>query len=600
MIQELQQSRLQALIVLGQTQGFLTVSDINEHLPSYIPDSDQMENLIGMINGLGIAVHEVTPNAELLSDTPVVTDVEYDAEALVAEIAAVDAKSAGTTDPVRLYMREMGAVDLLTRQQEIEIAKRVEAGIRLAEQALVRFRPSMDCFIQTLERCETNDTQLLALVTDIADDKPDETMPNDDPVEDTAAEEQDEITETGPDIELIQIKFAQFKHDYAAALATENRYGFHDERTLQAFDMATRHFLELRKTPEFFKQLADLLRREVDNIRQQKRIIMDCVVTRAKMPKAEFLSAFSGHEGDEHWLSQLIATNANYSAALLEHQVEIAAAQTQLRHIAEANHLSIAEIKEIFRRMRVGEHQTRKAKDEMIQANLRLVISIAKKYTYRGLQFLDLIQEGNLGLMRAMDKFDYRRGFKFSTYTTWWIRQAITRAIADQARTIRVPVHMIETINKVKRASLILKQSLGREVTIEELAVHVGLPEAKVRAMERLKKDTTSLETPVGNDENATLGSFIEDDQHTPPYEAAAAEALQDTIRDLLAALPEREAGVLRLRYGLDMRSDHTLEEVGQQYGVTRERIRQIEAKAIQKLRHPSRSTALRSFLEQE
>lgn len=598
MNQELQQVQLQALIALGQQQGFLTVSEIGDHLPGHIADSEQMENVIGMINGLGIAVHEVAPDADLLPDAPVVVDVEFDAAELVAEMALVDAKSAGTTDPVRLYMREMGAVDLLTRQEEIDIAKRVEAGVRLAERELVRFQPCMTYFIQAMEPLDSDENRWSALIVDIVDTQQCEAVADDSDLNDETVEE--ELAESGPDFELIQAKLTEFKRQYAVALDAQNQYGHSDENTLQAFEMVSNSFVEFRKTPEFAKQLTDILSEQVSRIREQKRIIMDCAVTRAKMPRPDFLASFNGHETDPQWIDQLLASDKPYASALLDQQAYIRRAQQQLQHIATQNSLNIAEIKSIHRRVSVGDKQARKAKDEMIQANLRLVISIAKKYTNRGLQFLDLIQEGNIGLMRAMDKFDYRRGFKFSTYATWWIRQAVTRAIADQARTIRVPVHMVETINKVKRAAVMLKQDLGREATIEELAVYVGLSVDKVRAAERVAKDPTSLETPVGNDENTTLGAFIEDVSNVPPDESAAAQAMQDKIHKLLEALPDREAGVLRLRYGIGMRSDHTLEEIGNQYGVTRERIRQIEAKAIQKLRHPSRSTDLRTFLEQD
>lgn len=597
MNQEQQHAHIQALVTLGQTQGFLTLSEISDHLPGYVADTDQMENIISMINGVGIPVHEVPPNTDLLPEAPVVADIEFEAAELVAEMALVDAKSAGTTDPVRLYMREMGAVDLLTRQQEIDIAKRVEAGVRLAERELVRFQPCMTYFIQAMDPLDSDENRWSALIVDIVDTQQSEALADDAELNDEAVEE--ELVESGPDFELIQAKLTEFKRQYAVALDAQNQYGHDHEKTLQAFEMVSNSFVEFRKTPEFAKQLTDILGEQVSHIREQKRIIMDCAVTRAKMPRPDFVASFIGHETDPQWMDQFIASDKPYASALIDQQVYIRRAQQQLQHIATQNSLSIAEIKNIHHRVCVGETQARKAKDEMIQANLRLVISIAKKFTNRGLQFLDLIQEGNIGLMKSMDKFDYRRGFKFSTYATWWIRQGITRAIADQARTIRVPVHMVETINKVKRAAVRLKQELGREGTIEELAAYVGLSPDKIRAVERVARDPASLETPVGNDENTTLGAFIEDVSNVPPEESAAAHAMQETIREMLGALPEREAGVLRLRFGIDMRSDHTLEEIGLKYGVTRERIRQIEAKAIQKLRHPSRSAALRSFLEQ-
>jgi RNA polymerase primary sigma factor len=596
MNQEQQQSQLKELIAKGKMQGFLTYSEVNDHLPSDIVDPEQMEDIIAMINDMGIEVHEDAPDTDIIQDAAVVTDDDEDEAAEVAAaLASVDAELGRTTDPVRMYMREMGTVELLTREGELSIAKRIEEGLNQAARELVRFSPAMDHFVKAFDRIDTGELRLSDLIADFFDPA--------DTGEVVVDEESDtellEEAESGPDPEMVREKLEAFRKQYKTALNAQNKHGYDHERTQKAFDALAESFLEFKKTPLFFKEMTDILHGAVERIREQERVIQDCVINKAKMPRPEFLKSFIGNETNPGWLDGLIA-NGKYAKALSQYADDIRKAQTKLAQVEKENALTVGKIKEINRRMSVGETQARLAKKEMIEANLRLVISIAKKYTNRGLQFLDLIQEGNIGLMKAVDKFEYRRGYKFSTYATWWIRQAITRSIADQARTIRIPVHMIETINKLNRISRQMLQEMGREPTPEELAVRMEMPEDKVRKVLKIAKEPISMETPIGDDEDSHLGDFIEDSRVMSPIESATVAGLRETTQQVLAGLTAREAKVLRMRFGIDMNTDHTLEEVGKQFDVTRERIRQIEAKALRKLRHPSRSEQLKSFLDLE
>ena len=598
-----QQQSIKELIAKGKMQGYLTYSEVNDHLPGDVVDPEQMEEIVCMINDMGIEVHEDRPDTDMIAENTVVTedDEEEAAEVAAALVSSVDTELGRTTDPVRMYMREMGTVELLTREGELKIAKRIEAGINLAASELVRFPAAMNYFLNAFESVEKGEMRLSELISDFFDPNADEAPAESQaPDEDDSDDSVEEAADTGPDPELVKEKLGVFAKRFKTATNAHNKHGAHHEKTQKAFDALAETFMEFKKTPVFFKDLTDVLRRTIDRVREEERFIQECFVNRSRVPRAEFIASFIGNESNSEWLTPWLQSGKPYAKTLASYADDIRQAQARLAQIEKESSISIKDIKDINRRVSIGEIQARAAKKEMIEANLRLVISIAKKYTNRGLQFLDLIQEGNIGLMKAVDKFEYRRGYKFSTYATWWIRQAITRSIADQARTIRIPVHMIETINKLNRISRQMLQEMGREPTPDELAVRMEMPEDKVRKVLKIAKEPISMETPIGDDEDSHLGDFIEDSRVMSPVEHATVASLRESTQQILASLTAREAKVLRMRFGIDMNTDHTLEEVGKQFDVTRERIRQIEAKALRKLRHPSRSEQLKSFLDIE
>ena len=598
-----QQQSLKELIAKGKMQGYLTYSEVNDHLPGDVVDPEQMEEIVCMINDMGIEVHEDRPDTDMIAETAVVTedDEEEAAEVAAALVSSVDTELGRTTDPVRMYMREMGTVELLTREGELKIAKRIEAGINLAASELVRFPAAMNHFLTSFENVEKGEMRLSELISDFFDPNADAAPAEPQVVtEDDGDDTVEEPADTGPDPEVVKEKLAVFGKRFKTATNAHNKHGAHHEKTQKAFDALAETFMEFKKTPVFFKELTDILRRTVERVREEERFIQECFVNKSRVPRAEFIASFIGNESNTDWLNPWLESSKPSAKTLSNMADEIRQAQARLGQIEKESLISIKDIKDITRRVSIGEIQARAAKKEMIEANLRLVISIAKKYTNRGLQFLDLIQEGNIGLMKAVDKFEYRRGYKFSTYATWWIRQAITRSIADQARTIRIPVHMIETINKLNRISRQMLQEMGREPTPDELAVRMEMPEDKVRKVLKIAKEPISMETPIGDDEDSHLGDFIEDSRVMSPVEHATVASLRESTQQILASLTAREAKVLRMRFGIDMNTDHTLEEVGKQFDVTRERIRQIEAKALRKLRHPSRSEQLKSFLDIE
>ncbi|XSG85493.1 MAG: RNA polymerase sigma factor RpoD [Methylohalobius sp. ZOD2] len=602
MNREQQQSQIKELIARGKIQGYLTYSEVNDHLPGDIVDPDQVEDIIAMINDMGIEVLEEAPDDGQLLPDVVVSDDEEAAEVAAALVAA-DNELGRTTDPVRMYMREMGTVELLTREGELELAKRIEEGQNQVAEALSRFPAVMDHFLESFNRVVEGEVKVTDLISEFLDlgDPSGNGIDNNAMSSSQDDEDSDEVAEenTGPDMEEVQERLALLKSRYKKVLKSLKESGYEDKRTQEAYAALAEIFMEFRRTPQFFKELSRILAKVVAEIRAHERRILNLCVKQARMPRKQFIQTFVGHETDPQWLEQHLKADAPYVDMLKESADEIARLQSKLAAIEKANFLKIDQIKDINRRVSIGEAKARRAKKEMVEANLRLVISIAKKYTNRGLQFLDLIQEGNIGLMKAVDKFEYRRGYKFSTYATWWIRQAITRSIADQARTIRIPVHMIETINKLNRVSRQMLQEMGREPTPEELAVRMEMPEDKVRKVLKIAKEPISMETPIGDDEDSHLGDFIEDAKVLSPVESATVEGLRESMQNILSSLTAREAKVLRMRFGIDMNTDHTLEEVGKQFDVTRERIRQIEAKALRKLRHPSRSDTLRSFLEE-
>jgi RNA polymerase primary sigma factor len=609
-----QQSRLKLLIEKGKEQGFLTYAEVNDHLPEEIVDPQQIEDIIGMINDMGILVHEVAPDADslLLASTKNTADDDA-AEEAAATLVTVDSEFGRTTDPVRMYMREMGTVELLTREGEIVIAKRIEDGLHQVLKALAAYPESTATLLRGYDRVTAEDMRLNDMISGFVDPDADNEVIQPPANAANAAnaankadagsgkdDKEEEVVDTGPDPEEARILFGEMGKIYNQLLKTIQKGGNNQARIQKLHKQLEEKFLIPKLVPRIVDIQTANLRRTIGRIRTHERAIMDICVTRASMPRRDFITSFPDNESNLGWVDEQINAGHKYSAQLAHYRVEILRAQNKLIAIQDDAHLSIAEIKDINRRMSIGEAKARRAKKEMVEANLRLVISIAKKYTNRGLQFLDLIQEGNIGLMKAVDKFEYRRGYKFSTYATWWIRQAITRSIADQARTIRIPVHMIETINKLNRISRQMLQEIGREPTPEELAERMDMPEDKVRKVLKIAKEPISMETPIGDDEDSHLGDFIEDINIASPIDSASMEGLKEATQGVLSGLTPREAKVLRMRFGIDMNTDHTLEEVGKQFDVTRERIRQIEAKALRKLRHPTRSEPLRSFLEIE
>ncbi len=605
--QEQQKTQLKELVARGKEQGYLTYREVNDHLPDDIVDPEQIEDIIAMINDMGIIVYETAPDADTLILTDSVAPDDDAAEEAAAALATVDSDFGRTTDPVRMYMREMGTVELLTREGEIKIAKRIEDGLKQMMSSLGHYPATIARVLSDYEKVERGEMRLTDVMRGFADlqdeiatpiNKGDIIAGNASATTNNTDNSEEETENTGPDPEEARARFAQIRELYLDYKQSAHERGTIDKETKKRITAAIDVFMELKLAPNLTEALISDLRQLVDRIRLHERVIMDICVTKAHMPRKDFITSFPDNETDLTWLQKQIDSGSSYSPILKEYSEEILQAQHKLVEIQKSSGLSITEIKDINRKVSIGEAKARRAKKEMVEANLRLVISIAKKYTNRGLQFLDLIQEGNIGLMKAVDKFEYRRGYKFSTYATWWIRQAITRSIADQARTIRIPVHMIETINKLNRISRQMLQEMGREATPEELATRMEMPEDKVRKVLKISKEPISMETPIGDDEDSHLGDFIEDSNVMSPADVATFEGLKEATTDVLESLTAREAKVLRMRFGIDMNTDHTLEEVGKQFDVTRERIRQIEAKALRKLRHPSRSEPLRSFLD--
>ncbi|MGM8060856.1 RNA polymerase sigma factor RpoD [Vogesella indigofera] len=617
---EEQRKRLRMLIALGKERGYLTYAEINDHLPEDVSDTEQIENIVTMIGGLGIQVYDEAPDAEtlLMSDsTPAVADEDAVEEAEAA-LSSVDAEFGRTTDPVRMYMREMGSVELLTREGEIVIAKRIEEGLKNMIQAISACPGSVAQVLGLITKVEAGEMRIDEIIEGIIDPNAEEAteeVPFAEPVSDEELDE-DEEEESEEDAEANQARineanleelkqqalahFAEVRTLYDQLLKTLAKHGFGSKQYNEVQDAISAQFMLVRFSTRQIESLCESLRSSVNDIRKLEREILDICVSRVRMDRKHFVSQFPGNECNLDWVEREIAAGKPWSDVLSRFKYAIIEKQSKIAELQTLSMLTINELKEINRQMSSGETKARLAKREMIEANLRLVISIAKKYTNRGLQFLDLIQEGNIGLMKAVDKFEYRRGYKFSTYATWWIRQAITRSIADQARTIRIPVHMIETINKMNRISRQILQETGREPDPAELAEKMEMPEDKIRKIMKISKEPISMETPIGDDDDSHLGDFIEDSVTVAPAEAAMYSSLRDATKEVLDSLTPREAKVLRMRFGIDMNTDHTLEEVGKQFDVTRERIRQIEAKALRKLRHPTRSERLRSFLDNE
>ena len=607
-------SGLKALIAKGKEQGYLTYAEVNDHLPESISDPDQVEDIIQMINDMGIKVYETAPDADtlLLNEGDGNTDELAAAEAAAA-LAAVENEAGRTTDPVRMYMREMGTVELLTRECEIVIAKRIEEGLRELMKSMASFPGIVAHVLNEYEMVSREERRLTDVIVGY--------LEVDDPVVIPAAVEPEEVVEvdaaateedddgvlagaeeeeavSGPDPELARQRFTDLRAQFANTEALIAQHGRHSEISLTEMEKLGEMFKTFKLTPKLFDILVNQARAALFKVRRHERTVMTLCCRNAGMPRKNFVASFPGNEVNVAWLDQFTGQKEAWASRLPDVAEEVQRTQRKMQAMEEENGLTVSEIKEINRGMSIGEAKSRRAKKEMVEANLRLVISIAKKYTNRGLQFLDLIQEGNIGLMKAVDKFEYRRGYKFSTYATWWIRQAITRSIADQARTIRIPVHMIETINKLNRISRQMVHEKGREPTPEELGERMDMTEDKVRRVLKIAKEPISMETPIGDDEDSHLGDFIEDSTVESPVDSSIEEGLREATREVLNSLTAREAKVLRMRFGIDMNTDHTLEEVGKQFDVTRERIRQIEAKALRKLRHPTRSDHLRSFLD--
>ncbi|TEG69613.1 RNA polymerase sigma factor RpoD [Pseudomonas aeruginosa] len=611
-----QQSRLKELIARGREQGYLTYAEVNDHLPEDISDPEQVEDIIRMINDMGINVFETAPDADALLLAEADTD-EAAAEEAAAALAAVESDIGRTTDPVRMYMREMGTVELLTREGEIEIAKRIEEGIREVMSAIAQFPGTVDSILADYNRIVAEGGRLSDVLSgyidpddgslpaeevepvNLKDDSADSKEKDDEEEESDDSSDSDDEGDGGPDPEEARLRFTAVSEQLDKAKKALKKHGRGSKQATAELTGLAELFMPIKLVPKQFDALVARVRSALEGVRAQERAIMQLCVRDARMPRADFLRLFPNHETDEKWVDSVLKSKPKYAEAIERLRDDILRNQQKLAALESEVELTVAEIKEINRAMSIGEAKARRAKKEMVEANLRLVISIAKKYTNRGLQFLDLIQEGNIGLMKAVDKFEYRRGYKFSTYATWWIRQAITRSIADQARTIRIPVHMIETINKLNRISRQMLQEMGREPTPEELGERMDMPEDKIRKVLKIAKEPISMETPIGDDEDSHLDDFIEDSTMQSPIEMATSESLKESTHEVLAGLTAREAKVLRMRFGIDMNTDHTLEEVGKQFDVTRERIRQIEAKALRKLRHPSRSEHLRSFLDE-
>ncbi len=612
------QSQIKTLIARGKEKGYLTYSEVTDHLPEIV-DSEQLDDVISMINSMGIIVHDEAPDDEsILLPEPASASQEEDEDEIeeaAAQLAALDDQFGRTTDPVRMYMREMGSVELLDREGEIRIAKRIEEGLNESFYSMAMYPETTAILLEAFDASKEGRRRLADIVAGFFD--PNAPAPTEVPVppeikappppkpkvKGAAVEGEDdddaEAVDTGPDPVECAKNFNKLQRLFDAAWEAMEKAGSQDKKTLKKREAVADHLMSFRLSPKIVDEVTRNLRQKTGMVRMAERAIMNICVVECGMPRREFLEKFNGHSADGNFVSRITRGEKRYHKAIARRGDEIKKLQESLRALEKENLLSIDEIKTINRRMSVGEAKARRAKKEMVEANLRLVISIAKKYTNRGLQFLDLIQEGNIGLMKAVDKFEYRRGYKFSTYATWWIRQAITRSIADQARTIRIPVHMIETINKLNRISRTMIQEMGREPTPEELAVKMEMPEDKVRKVLKIAKEPISMETPIGDDEDSHLGDFIEDTNAVSPLETATNSSLGEATHQILASLTPREAKVLRMRFGIDMNTDHTLEEVGKQFDVTRERIRQIEAKALRKLRHPSRANYLRTFLDE-
>src|SRR5437773_1708947 len=604
---EARKRRLKNLIVLGKERGYLTYAEINDHLPDDILDAEQIEGIISMIGDMGIQVYDEAPDAEtlLMSETPATVPAEDVEEEAEAAASTLDSEFGRTTDPVRMYMREMGSVELLTREGEIEIAKRIEEGLKHMILAISACPMTVQEILDLADKIAKDELKIDDVVDGLLDFNEELTA-----IEEDAEEIDEEEDETDPgvieseNLERLKLaaleRFATIRRLFTRMLAVLQKDGHKAPKYLDLQKKISAELMQIRFSARMVEKLCDSVRSEVDNIRQIERKIQDLVVNKGSMPRPEFIKSFPSHETSLRWIDREIGAEHPYSEALAKYRQAIVEQQQKLLDLQKRVMIPLKDLKEINKQMSTGEAKARKAKREMTEANLRLVISIAKKYTNRGLQFLDLIQEGNIGLMKAVDKFEYRRGYKFSTYATWWIRQAITRSIADQARTIRIPVHMIETINKMNRISRQILQETGLEPDPQTLAEKMEMPEEKIRKILKISKEPISMETPIGDDDDSHLGDFIEDQSTVAPSEAAVNASLRDVCKDILDTLTPREAKVLRMRFGIEMNTDHTLEEVGKQFDVTRERIRQIEAKALRKLRHPSRSEKLRSFLEGE